>query len=124
MRDIVLDLRMPPVETAAPASKASYWPWGIAVAAMLAVGIGVFTWQQLNPPEQPLFQTGLDFGHASNPLQFAISPDGQRIAYTVSGQNDEVTLFVGRWNEDKVTPLAKGSFFGNLTFSPDRCCVL
>ena len=69
MRDVVLDLRMPPQETAAMPARTSRWPWAVAalclVVAALAVGWGA--WMRtssepalpvkfdVNPPEGSRF---------------------------------------------------------------------
>ena len=70
MRDVVLDLRMPPQETAAMPARTSRWPWAVAagvclVVAALAVGWGAWMRKSsepalpakfdVNPPEGSQF---------------------------------------------------------------------
>ena len=53
MRDVVLDLRMPPQETAAMPARTSRWPWAVAavclVIAALAVGWGAWMRKSSEP---------------------------------------------------------------------------
>ncbi len=53
MRDVVLDLRMPPQETAAMPARTSRWPWAVAavclVVAALAVGWGAWMRKSSEP---------------------------------------------------------------------------
>ena len=88
MRDIVLDLRTPPVETAS--AKASSWPWAVAIAATLVLGAlggwAISRSRQAPAPEhayrtQLLPPDGAQFDLANG---FALSPDGRTLAFVAN----------------------------------------
>ncbi len=85
MRDVVIELRTPPVETVS--AKASRWPWAFAVAAAVILG-SVVGWamrgsRQVSAPEQAFrFQISPpEGGQFELERGFAISPDGRTLAF-------------------------------------------
>jgi len=100
--------------------------WVVALlAVILAVAAGIGWWRAARPQERPLVRMDIDFGaDLVTPMSYAISPDGNFLAFIVAGDQDEGTLFGRRWDEDKPKQLARGRF-NNLNkinppfFSPD-----
>ena len=87
MRDIVIELRTPPQETAA--AKTARWPWVAASAAIVvafAVGWAVKGPRQVPAPDQTL-RTQLpppEGGQFDLARGFAISPDGRTLAFVAT----------------------------------------
>ncbi|MBL8292165.1 MAG: serine/threonine-protein kinase, partial [Bryobacterales bacterium] len=86
MRDVVLDLRTPPVES--QAARPNRWPWAVA-AAMVALGVLV-GWVSTRPrpaPEQVLgFQILPPEGGQFDGGGAALSPDGLWLAFFATAQ--------------------------------------
>jgi eukaryotic-like serine/threonine-protein kinase len=127
MRDVVLDLRMPPQETAAMPARMSRWPWAAAavclVVAALAVGSG--TWMRksnepplpvkldVNPPEGGRFDS---IGSAGGS---AISPDGRTLAFAATTAKGETLLYVRPLESLEARALPGTQEAGRPFWSPD-----
>ena len=88
MRDVVLDLRMPPQEPSAMPARTSRWPWAVAagvclVIAALAVGWGAW----MRKSSEPALPVKLDV----NP------PEGSRFGSIVTGEGRPFRPTGGRW---------------------------
>jgi hypothetical protein len=83
MRDLVLDLRNPPMEAAIATT--NRWPWAIAAAAMTLIAVGLaavhFTEKPVVAPET---RVDIVTPPTSSPGSFAISPDGRKLAYAAN----------------------------------------
>ncbi|MEZ5351993.1 MAG: protein kinase, partial [Bryobacteraceae bacterium] len=78
MRDIVLELKLPPADAAAPPTKTSRWPW--AFAATLGVGLVAAIVTRPSPPQ------------LASPLEFDIVPEGGGLVREVKVSPDGKTL--------------------------------
>lgn len=127
MRDVVLDLRMPPQETASPV-RTSRWPWVVAagvclVVAALAVGSGGWIRKanepplpvklDVNPPE------GSRFGFIGNAGGSAISPDGRTLAFVATTAKGETLLYVRPLESLEARALPGTAEAGRPFWSPD-----
>jgi eukaryotic-like serine/threonine-protein kinase len=126
MRDVVLDLRMAPQETATPA-RTSRWPWAVAavclVVAALAVGWGAWM-RRSSEPALPVKldvspPDGSQFGSIFNRGGSAISPDGRTLAFVATTANGETLLYVRPLEslEARALPGTQGA--GRPFWSPD-----
>ena len=97
MRDIVIELRMPPQESAAAGpSKATRLPWIAAGAFALAfIVAGVLLYSATRPaPSRPLMRLNIDVEDSTSLARIvvgaaggnmlALSPDGKRLAFSIS----------------------------------------
>jgi len=102
MRDVVLDLRMPPQETAAMPAQTSRWPWVVAVGVCLTLGVlaGRAWMRTSSEPVLPVALTvappeGSRFGSIIfNTGGSAISPDGRTLAFAATTEKGETFLYV------------------------------
>ena len=126
MRDVVIELRTPPAETASV--KASRWPWAVAVAAAVVLG-ALIGWavsrsrqvsapeqayrSQLNPPEGGTFD--LTSG-------FALSPDGRTLAFvaTTAGKSGLWVRPMARRRGCCPEPRVSATHSGRLTAVPSH----
>ena len=100
MHDIVLDLRTPPVETAAASAQTSQWPWAITAACLALSILAGSVWIRkpgeprlpikfdVNPPEGSQFDLINNYGGS------AISPDGRTLAFVATNAKRESLLYV------------------------------
>jgi serine/threonine-protein kinase len=92
--------------------------WG--TAAVLGAGLAAVLLRRPAPPDAPVIRTHLETGQAetalTGPSQIRVSPQGDRVAYVVSGPAG-VRTFVRRANELAGRDI--GGVMENLTFSPD-----
>ncbi|MBL8295483.1 MAG: serine/threonine-protein kinase, partial [Bryobacterales bacterium] len=123
MRDIVLELRSPVVESAAPV-KSSRWGW-VAAAVALVAALGWTAWQQkpreasmpvaldVNPPQGVRFAPIVSLGGS------AISPDGRTLAFVTLTAKGETLLHVRPLEslEARALPGTEGA--GRPFWSPD-----
>ena len=95
MRDVVLDLRTPPQESATTTSKPNHWKWATAACATLAIAAGIFA---LRKTGEPLIPTRLDVnppsGSRFNLAGSAISPDGNTLAFGSTNAKGESLLYL------------------------------
>ncbi|MBY0505307.1 MAG: protein kinase [Bryobacteraceae bacterium] len=124
MRDIVLELRSPPVE--AVAAKASRWPW-VAAAAGIALGVAgwLLPWRTETPPGPPVqldlsmpsgFRLG---GLTANTYGEAISPDGQTVAFVATDRKGETMLYIRRLDATEATAVPGTENAARPFWSPD-----
>ena len=131
MRDLAIDLKSPPAESAASPTKVSRWPW-IAAAGAFALAFivaGVLLYSATRPvPPRPLMRLNVDL-EDSTPLarvasggargnMLALSPDGTRLALTLRGADGKVRLHTRQLNQSQVTPLAGTENAYSPFFSP------
>ena len=133
MRDVVIELRMPPQEASgAGPSKAARWPWMVAATSMLiAVVLGVAYWRALHPaggPLQSLIRLDIDLDSgaitADGHNTFAISPDGERLVFTLRGADGKARLATRLLSEGKASPLEGTENPENPFFSPDGAWIV
>ncbi len=117
MHDIVLDLRTPPVESAASA-KANHWPW--VVAACLAVvlsALAVVRFRE-SSPELPMRITYILPPDKAEFNETAISPDGKLLAFTATSEGKQ-QLWVRPLRSLAAQPLAGTERAADPFWSPD-----
>jgi len=111
-----------PSTAAAPSRSRAAWVVALSAAA-LAVAGGIGWWRAARPQERPLVDVDINFGaELLTPRSYAISPDGNLLAYIVKDEQDKGTLLVRRWDDDKPKQLAEVRFPFNANapfFSPD-----
>jgi len=122
MRDVVLDLRQPPAEDAAP-TKPSRWPWAIAAAALVALAGGWMAASRLRQTalESPPVRLSIVPPENGNVTAFTISPDGQSIVFPVL-KDGKTRLWTRRLASDDAVAIAgtEGANEGEAaTWSPD-----
>ena len=118
MRDIVIELRTPPQESAAVGpSKATRWPWIAAGAFAFAFIVAGLGWYSATRPAplRPLIRLNVDledstpltriFVGAAGGNMLALSPDDARFALTLRGSDGKVRLHTRLLNQSQVTPL-------------------
>jgi Tol biopolymer transport system component len=123
MRDIVLELRTPAVESVAPA-KSTRWPWAVA-AMSLAAALGWTAWRE-KPPAAPM-PVALDVnppqGVRFAPLGVlggsAISPDGRTLAFVTLTAKGETLLHVRPLESVEARALPGTGGAGRPFWSPD-----
>jgi len=130
MRDIVLDLRNPPPETAAVAVPVaaplpSRWPWAVAAVCLVAAALGWGAWMrktgepalpaslEVIPPE------GKRFGTITNAGGSVISPDGRTLAFVAVDAKGETLLHVRPLDSLQARALAGTAEAGRPFWSPD-----
>ncbi len=125
MRDVVLELEMPPQETVAPASKATRWPWALAAMMTLTAIIGWGAWlRKASEPSMPVkFDVnpppGSHFAATNSIGGSAISPDGRTLAFVATNAKG-VTLLHIRPLESLEAQAMPGTEEANRPFwSPD-----
>jgi eukaryotic-like serine/threonine-protein kinase len=132
MRDVVLELRAPPQETAAAGpSRMARWPWAVAGVTTLALFIaGVLLYRATRPaPLRPLIRLNVEIA-PDTPLarvttasgidghMFALSPDGARMVLTLRGADGKARLHTRLLSDSQVTPLAGTENAYSPFFSP------
>ena len=124
MRDIVLDLRTPPLESVVTATKSTRWPWALTAAATtLAIAAGLFA---LRKTSEPLVSSKYDvtpppggsFG-LGNTSGSAISPDGRTLAYVATSAKGETLLYLRRLDSLEARALPGTEDAGRPFWSPD-----
>ncbi len=130
MRDVVIELRTPPVETAS--ANASRWPWAVAVTATLVfgalIGWAVSRSRQVPAPEQAyrcqlLPPEGGQFDPANG---LALSPDGRTLVF-VATSADKGPGKSGLWvrpmdgTAARLLPGTQGAYYP--FWSPDGRCL-
>jgi serine/threonine-protein kinase len=112
----------PAVAASRPSRSRAGWITAVASIA-LAAAAGIGWWQASRPQERPLVRVDIDFGaDLLTPTSYAVSPDGNLLAFITGGEQDAGTLFVRRWDEDRPRKLAEGKFLRFMNapfFSPD-----
>src|SRR5262245_35972955 len=126
MRDVVLDLRMPPQEAASPI-RMSQWPWAVAagvclVVAALAVGWGAWMRRSSEPPLPVKLDVsppeGTRFGSIGSRGGSAISPDGRTLAFVATAKG-ETLLYVRPLESLEARALPGTEQAGRPFWSPD-----
>ncbi len=127
MRDVALELRKPPPETAATQSaKTSRWPWVALAAACL--GIGAFAGSALlRKPTEPTVPAKFDvnpppgsqFASINNIGGSAISPDGRTLAYMATNAKGVSLLYVRLLESLEAQALPGTEEAGRPFWSPD-----
>ncbi|MBK5292408.1 MAG: protein kinase [Acidobacteriia bacterium] len=86
MRDVVLDLEMPPPQAAEAPVRTKWWPWAAAAGLFLIVAL---TTAILTRPKQAQEAAPMQFEIMPPALdhirEVSVSPDGKMIAYQVAG---------------------------------------
>jgi Tol biopolymer transport system component/tRNA A-37 threonylcarbamoyl transferase component Bud32 len=122
MRDVVLDLRNPPVETTAAPPKRNWWPWVAAACLILVATLGALylgkreapsaAWvTEINPPPGGQFAS-LNGGSA-------ISPDGRTLAYIATTSAGQTLLHFRRLDSLEATAIAGTEGAARPFWSPD-----
>lgn len=79
MRDVLLDLEMPPPEMQIPSRGSSRWPWAMAGAAMLSLGALAFIHFREQPAPPPTLRLEIP---SDPPARFpTLSPDGRQLVF-------------------------------------------
>jgi Tol biopolymer transport system component/tRNA A-37 threonylcarbamoyl transferase component Bud32 len=122
MRDVVLDLRNPPVETTAASPKRNWWPW-VAAACLIAGAAGGALWlgkreapsaawvTEITPPPGAQFASALGGS--------AISPDGRTLAFVATTSTGQTLLHVRRLDSLAASAIAGTEGAGRPFWSPD-----
>ncbi|MBY0503634.1 MAG: serine/threonine-protein kinase [Bryobacteraceae bacterium] len=122
MRDIVLDLRTPPIEEAAAASNRSRWPWIAAVAlpALVAAWLA-FTRVGEKPIATPLIRTDLALpaNVSHDGTSIAVSPDEKRVVFRAQDSEGKLQLWVRPLDAAAAVPLAGTDGAADPFWSPD-----
>ena len=126
MRDVVLELEMPPQETAAVPARMSRWPWAVAAVCLVVGVLGWGTWMrrpsepalpakfEVNPPE------GGRFSPINSPAGgSAISPDGRTLAFVATMAKGETLLYVRPLESLEARALPGTEEAGRPFWSPD-----
>ncbi len=129
MRDLVLDLRTPPLETAA--AKASRWPWAVATVMALAaiLGWGLWLLRKPNDAPHPVVRlevsppSGSRFASVVNIGGSAISPDGRTLAFVASPERGVLQLFIRQLDSLEARALPGTEDAGRPFWSPDSKSV-
>src|SRR5262245_54745504 len=127
MRDVVLDLRLAPQETAAMPARTSRWPWVLAAVclavAVLAVGRGAWVGESSDPALSTKFDVnppeGSRFGLFFNAGGSAISPDGRTLAFVATTAKGETLLYVRPLESLEARALPGTQDAGRPFWSPD-----
>ncbi len=123
--DLIIDIdqisqQAPHMASAKPEPPAvrSHLPWIVAaVSALVAIGAIVFAFRtNAAPPEMRLEMTARALRY---PAQFALSPDGQSIVYSASG-NGPQRLWLRRFDKMEAQPLAGTEGAVSPFWSPDN----
>ena len=143
MRDVVLDLRSPPEETAGPlpdgrGSVAGWrgsvtarlgWIAGAFALAFIVAGLGWYSSATRPAPPRPLIRLNaevapdtplarVDAGNGFGGNMLALSPDGARLALTLRGADGKARLHTRLLNQSQVVPLAGTENAYSPFFSP------
>ncbi|MBI3208230.1 MAG: protein kinase [Candidatus Solibacter usitatus] len=95
MRDVVLDLRTPPAEPAAKATKSPRRAWAAAaVCALAAAVLGIGYYRATRPLERPLTRFQIPSPENAVVRNVSVSPDGRRLAYVVRGPGGASRIWV------------------------------
>ena len=130
MRDVVIELRTPPVvEVAAGPAKAGWWLWvaGALTLALIVAGAGWYSIAIRAAPPRPLIRLEMevpsgtplarvDVGVGMSGNMMALSPDGTRLALTLRGADGKARLHTRLLSQSQLVPLvgtenAHGPFF-------------
>jgi Tol biopolymer transport system component len=99
MRDVVIELQMPPQESATVGpSKAARWPWAVAaLAGALALALAFVHFSERLPvTELSRFQIPMP-ANVNFPGTYApqeVSPDGRKLAFVAAGADGKVHLWI------------------------------
>jgi Tol biopolymer transport system component len=124
MRDVVLDLRMPPQEAAMPV-RMSRWPWAVAAVCLVAAVLGWGAWmRRSSEPVLPVALTvdspeGTRFGSIVQIGGSAISPDGRTLAFVATNAKGEMLLYVRLLESLEARALPGTQEAGRPFWSPD-----
>jgi len=127
-RDILLELRELPTDTAAAASvakRAGAAPWMLAAAALFVIAavLGVIQLRRAPAPEQPQvkFQVYPAAGTRIDLRSVRISPDGRRLVFAASASSEPIRLWVRPLDSTEALPMhgTDGVAPGSVTWSAD-----
>jgi len=111
----------PPPAPAVPAAPPSRWPWAIAVLTTAAcLGVAFLHFRE-PPPERPVVRFVVpapEKGHFGN-FAPVISPDGRRVAFTASGGDGQLSLWIRSIDSLEAQRLPGTEDAGSLFWSPD-----
>ncbi len=131
MRDLAIDLKSPPAESALVAAKSSRWPWALAGASTLALLVACVLLYNANrpapprplmhlnvnlPPATPLERVDVAGGLGANLM--ALSPDGTRLVLCLRGADGIIRLHTRLLLQNELTPLAGTEGAYSPFFSP------
>ena len=122
MRDVVLELRTPPLESAAAGrSKTVWWPW-IAVG-LLAVGLGGLAFVHVLGKTAEAALSQLTFpapeGGDFEDLPPSVSPDGKQVIFAGKGADGKRQLWLRRLDSAAAQPLGGAEDGIRPFWSPD-----
>ena len=132
MRDIVIELRNPPIaEVAVGPAKAGWWPWvaGVSTLALIVAGAGWYSISTRAAPPRALIRLDMeiapgtplaraDVGTGMSENMLALSPDGTRLALTLRGADGKARLYTRLLHQSQVVPLAGTENAHGPFFSP------
>ena len=126
MRDVVLDLRNPPIqETVVAPAKAARWPWAVATVCLIVAIFGWGAWLRktgepvmpvkldVNPPPGSHFSSTSDIGGS------AISPDGRTLAFVATNAKGVSLLHIRPVESLEAQALPGTEEAGRPFWSPD-----
>jgi Tol biopolymer transport system component/tRNA A-37 threonylcarbamoyl transferase component Bud32 len=126
MRDVVLDLRNPPVETTTAPPKRNWWPW-VAAACLIAGTAGGALWlgKRESPSAVLVTEITAPSGGKFTSLNggSAISPDGRTLAFVATTSAGQTLLHVRRLDSLASTAIAGTEDAGRPFWSPDSKSV-
>ena len=124
MRDLVLDLRTPPLEALAVAAKPNRWKWATAACAAIAIAVALFPLRKTGePPVQSKYDItpppATSFANTVNVGGTAISPDGTTLAFVATSAKGESLLYLRKIDSLEARALPGTENAGRPFWSPD-----
>ena len=115
----------PETQTVAPSPSPSRLGWAVAAALAVALGVSLWTlWPQ--PIDRPLIRLTAELGPdaiAGVRSTVAISPDGRRIVYAIRGRDGKPMLATRTLDQAVSTPLLGTEDGADPFFSPDGAWI-
>ena len=122
MRDVVLELRTPLVESAIIASSRSRLGWlavAAAAAMLIASGLALVHFRETPLPLSPLVQTEMPLPAGVVPRYGALSPDGSRVVMEGTRRGGRRQLYLRPLSARAFTPIPGTEDVAGVFWSPD-----